>query len=125
MQRRIKIRGDNILQLLLTKLATFIFTLQEKFSEQYFRKVSKASAFCSEAVNSDFRNGQKVLHIIVMTRHSGTPAIRPFLGQLATSCQLLVGLESARKLKKNGDIHWELDLNPAGVRSVSTGPSRC
>lgn len=75
----------------------FIFTLQEKFSKQYFRKVSKATAFCSETVNSDFRNGQKVLYIILMTRHSGTPAIRLFLGQLATSCQLLLDLESAGK----------------------------
>jgi len=54
------IRGENILQLLLTKIATSLFTLQEKFSKWYFRKVNRAPALCSEAIHPDFDNGQKV-----------------------------------------------------------------
>lgn len=41
--------GENIQQLLLTKITTSLFTLQKNFSKYYFREVNRA-ALCSAAV---------------------------------------------------------------------------
>lgn len=53
------------------------------------------------------------------------PAIKLFPGQLATCCQLLLDLESARILENNSYIHWKLDLNRTEFsKSVSIDQSR-